>query len=126
MKIACLESDDSDHLQNPSAGSEWVGRCTGGRVTGREVIAELVQELRGSVAAAEQFEGEMRNLAAYARALAQALDCIRSAGGNRSAAHPYTNQALSLPELQVMLSYYCLKPCSDERMLLKILKCSGP
>jgi len=57
----------------------------GGRVTGREVIAELVMELRASVEAAEQFEGEMRNLAAYAKALAQALDCIRSAGGNRSA-----------------------------------------
>jgi len=56
----------------------------GGRVTGKEVIAELVVELRASVAAAEQFEGEMRNLAAYAKALAQALDCIRSAGGNRS------------------------------------------
>ena len=56
---------------------------TGGRVTGREVIAELVEELRGSVAAAEQFEGEMRNLAAYAKALAQALDCIRTAGGSR-------------------------------------------
>ena len=55
----------------------------GGRVTGREVIAELVVELRASVQAAEQFEGEMRNLAAYAKALAQALDCIRSAGGNR-------------------------------------------
>ncbi|KAL3158901.1 hypothetical protein ABBQ32_011616 [Trebouxia sp. C0010 RCD-2024] len=55
----------------------------GGRVTGREVIAELVEELRGSVAAAERFEGEMRNLAAYAKALAQALDCIRTAGGNR-------------------------------------------
>lgn len=52
-------------------------------MTGREVIAELVEELRGSVAAAEQFEGEMRNLAAYAKALAQALDCIRTAGGNR-------------------------------------------
>jgi len=56
----------------------------GGRVTGKEVIAELVVELRASVEAAEQFEGEMRNLAAYAKALAQALDCIRSAGGNRS------------------------------------------
>lgn len=54
-------------------------------MTGKEVIAELVEELRGSVAAAEQFEGEMRNLAAYAKALAQALDCIRTAGGNRSA-----------------------------------------
>lgn len=54
-------------------------------MTGREVIAELVEELRGSVAAAEQFEGEMRNLAAYAKALAQALDCIRTAGGNRCA-----------------------------------------
>lgn len=66
------------------------GQCTGGRVTGREVIAELVEELRGSVAAAEQFEGEMRNLAAYAKALAQALDCIRTAGGNRwaIATHP--------------------------------------
>ncbi len=53
-------------------------------MTGREVIAELVVELRVSVEAAEQFEGEMRNLAAYAKALAQALDCIRSAGGNRS------------------------------------------
>jgi hypothetical protein len=53
-------------------------------VTGKEVIAELVVELRASVEAAEQFEGEMRNLAAYAKALAQALDCIRSAGGNRS------------------------------------------
>ena len=62
---------------------EYSGQCTGGRVTGREVIAELVEELRGSVAAAEQFEGEMRNLAAYAKALAQALDCIRTAGGNR-------------------------------------------
>ncbi len=53
-------------------------------MTGKEVIAELVVELRASVEAAEQFEGEMRNLAAYAKALAQALDCIRSAGGNRS------------------------------------------
>ena len=59
-------------------------------MTGREVIAELVEELRGSVAAAEQFEGEMRNLAAYAKALAQALDCIRTAGGSRwaIATHP--------------------------------------
>lgn len=56
-------------------------------MTGREVIAELVEELRGSVAVAEQFEGEMRNLAAYAKALAQALDCIRTAGGNRFAPH---------------------------------------
>ena len=55
----------------------------GGRVTGKEVIAELVVELRASVQAAEQFEGEMRNLAAYAKALAQAIDCIRAAGGNR-------------------------------------------
>ena len=62
---------------------EQGGRGTGGRVTGRQVIAELVEELRGSVAAAEQFEGEMRNLAAYAKALAQAIDCIRTAGGNR-------------------------------------------
>ena len=61
----------------------WL-HTAGGRVTGREVIAELVVELRVSVEAAEQFEGEMRNLAAYAKALAQALDCIRSAGGNRS------------------------------------------
>ena len=53
-------------------------------MTGKEVIAELVVELRASVEAAEQFEGEMRNLAAYAKALAQALDCIRAAGGNRS------------------------------------------
>lgn len=54
-------------------------------MTGREVIAELVLELRASVQAAQQFEGEMRNLAAYAQALAQAIDCIRAAGGNRSA-----------------------------------------
>lgn len=65
-----------------AAGTSPPGSA-GGRVTGREVIAELVVELRASVQAAEQFEGEMRNLAAYARALAQALDCIRSAGGNR-------------------------------------------
>ena len=60
----------------------WLDNA-GGRVTGKEVIAELVMELRASVEAAEQFEGEMRNLATYAKALAQALDCIRSAGGNR-------------------------------------------
>lgn len=60
-----------------------IGFSAGGRVTGKEVIAELVVELRASVQQAEQFEGEMRNLAAYARALAQALDCIRSAGGSR-------------------------------------------
>ena len=83
--------------EHDPAGGEWVGWCAGGRVTGREVIAELVQELRGSVAAAEQFEGEMRNLAAYAKALAQALDCIRSAGGNRSAASLYHNPVLPTP-----------------------------
>lgn len=60
-----------------------VTHAAGGRVTGKDVIAELVVELRASVQQAEQFEGEMRNLAAYARALAQALDCIRSAGGSR-------------------------------------------
>ena len=66
----------------------------GGRVTGREVIAELVEELRGSVAAAEQFEGEMRNLAAYAAALAQALDTIRTAGGNRSLPPPLSHSPI--------------------------------
>ena len=56
----------------------------GGRVTGKEVLAGVGVERGASVEAAEQFEGEMRNLATYAKALAQALDCIRSAGGNRS------------------------------------------
>lgn len=59
-------------------------------MTGKEVIAELVVELRASIAQAEQFEGEMRNLAAYARALAQALDCIRSADTSRCLLLPLT------------------------------------
>ena len=66
-------------------------------MTGKEVIAELVVELRASVQQAEQFEGEMRNLAAYARALAQALDCIRSAGGSRCPAQPLPCPAAALP-----------------------------
>lgn len=39
----------------------------GGRVYGAEVIAELIEELHASVAMSEGFEGEMKNLVAYAR-----------------------------------------------------------
>lgn len=39
----------------------------GGRITGSEVMDELIQELDGSVATAAQFEGEMEMLAGYAR-----------------------------------------------------------
>lgn len=40
---------------------------TGGRVTGAEVISELIFELDASVEAAAGFEGEMQRLAGYAR-----------------------------------------------------------
>ena len=81
----------------------------GGRVTGREVIAELVTELRASVQAAEQFEGEMRNLAAYAKALAQALDCIRSAGGNR---YPLRSALYMTADcMQLRITCSLLQPC---------------
>lgn len=39
---------------------------TGGRVSGAEVIAELITELHASVQQAQQFEGEMQMLAEYA------------------------------------------------------------
>ena len=39
----------------------------GGRVTGAEVIAELITELDASVEAAAGFEGEMQRLSGYAR-----------------------------------------------------------
>ncbi len=39
----------------------------GGRVTGAEVISELIFELDASVEAASGFEGEMQRLAGYAR-----------------------------------------------------------
>lgn len=85
----------------------------GGRVTGAEVIAELIQELHASAEVAQQFEGEMQKLASHARctflswdfahswgtcvqwtwhegraclpcsALAVALECIRGAAGQQ-------------------------------------------
>ncbi|BDA48371.1 Protein FAM91A1 [Coccomyxa sp. Obi] len=55
----------------------------GGRVTGAEVISELIFELDASVEAASGFEGEMQRLAGYARALATSLRCIRASGGAR-------------------------------------------
>jgi len=39
----------------------------GGRVTGAEVISELITELDASVEAAAGFEGEMQRLSGYAR-----------------------------------------------------------
>lgn len=39
----------------------------GGRVYGAEIIRELTQELHASVAMSEGFEGEMKNLANYAK-----------------------------------------------------------
>ena len=39
----------------------------GGRVTGAEVIAEMIQELFTSADMGAQFEGDMRRLASYAR-----------------------------------------------------------
>ena len=39
----------------------------GGRITGFEVITELIKELHASAEQAERFEGEMRMLAGYAR-----------------------------------------------------------
>ncbi|CAK0785595.1 hypothetical protein CVIRNUC_008805 [Coccomyxa viridis] len=55
----------------------------GGRVTGAEVIAELITELDASVEAAAGFEGEMQRLSGYARALATSLRCVRSSSGSR-------------------------------------------
>lgn len=40
---------------------------TGGRITGTNVIKELIQELHGSAIAAAEFEGEMKMVAGYAR-----------------------------------------------------------
>ena len=42
-------------------------RMAGGRVTGAEVISELITELDASVEAAAGFEGEMQRLSGYAR-----------------------------------------------------------
>ena len=39
----------------------------GGRVTGSDIISDLIQELHASVEAASQFEGEMQMLAGYSR-----------------------------------------------------------
>ena len=77
-------------------------------MTGKDVIAELVVELRASVQQAEQFEGEMRNLAAYARALAQALDCIRCAGGSRYFCCCCWLWRQMLTCIQILLSRICL------------------
>ncbi|KAK9917406.1 hypothetical protein WJX75_004000 [Coccomyxa subellipsoidea] len=55
----------------------------GGRVTGAEVISELIFELDASVEAAAGFEGEMQRLAGYARALSTSLRCVRASGGSR-------------------------------------------
>lgn len=40
---------------------------TGGRVTGAEIIAEMITELFSSAEQGQQFEGEMQRLASYAR-----------------------------------------------------------
>ena len=55
------EGSDADFM---AAIFLWL---TGGRITGSEVMDELIQELDGSVATAAQFEGEMEMLAGYAR-----------------------------------------------------------
>ena len=41
--------------------------CTGGRITGVDVIEDLIEELQASVKTAEEFEGEMQTLAGHAK-----------------------------------------------------------
>ena len=45
----------------------------GGRVTGSNIISDLIQELHASVEAASQFEGEMQMLEGYSRYLGPGL-----------------------------------------------------
>ena len=51
----------------------WRCMRAGGRVTGTEVISELIFELDASVEAAQGFEGEMQRLAGYARCVLRTL-----------------------------------------------------
>lgn len=55
----------------------------GGRVAGDEVISHLISELRVS-AENEKIDGEIRQLMQTASALAEVLECVREASGNRS------------------------------------------
>ncbi len=68
----------------PCSGAARLARCSllsavtlfeGGRVYGAEVINELIFELHASVAMSEGFEGEMKNLANYARWVFPSFAC---------------------------------------------------
>lgn len=67
----------------PAVKKHSVTLFEGGRVYGSQVINELVEELRASVAMAAGFEGEMAALANTAAALAVVLDCVRDGAGGR-------------------------------------------
>ncbi|PSC69009.1 puromycin-sensitive aminopeptidase isoform X1 [Micractinium conductrix] len=67
----------------PNCKKHSVTLFEGGRVYGADVINELIEELHTSVAMSEGFEGEMKNLVAYARSLALVLECVRASSGGR-------------------------------------------
>lgn len=70
-----------------------MGLDAGGRVTGAEVIAEMITELFSSAETGAQFEGEMQRLASYARYGACKSSClchsdvVLTAGNASSLAH---------------------------------------
>lgn len=55
----------------------------GGRVSGDDVMSELITELWVSYQAGQGFEGDMLKLTNYAAALATCLETVRDAGGSR-------------------------------------------
>lgn len=55
----------------------------GGRVAGDEVISHLISELRMSADVKEK-DGEIRKLMQTASSLAEVLECVKQASGNRS------------------------------------------
>ena len=59
MMLVCLRDTTGMYITG------WLH--AGGRVTGAEVIAEMVTELFSSAEMGAQFEGDMRRLASYAR-----------------------------------------------------------
>lgn len=66
---------------SPGLKRHSVSLFEGGRVTGHDVIADMIHELHLSVEAGRGFEGEMQQLSVYCRSLAMALDTVTAVGG---------------------------------------------
>eukprot|EP00798_Chlamydomonas_sp_ICE-L_P005845 gene5845-6131_t len=73
----------------------------GGRVSGEEVMKELISELWVSYAAGQGFEGDMLKLTNYAAALATTLETVRSASNGR------TTDCAQCLQWKVLYHAYC-------------------